>query len=187
MCTRVTLVLHTFKYRSNGNPSWSMWVKPAIGRVDYHAAPQYAAWSALGEALNKSGRSIYYSICPHTNASSRGTAQNYSFDLFKNPIYAPPTSWTADERHKLANSILVEYMNTIDDWYKPDVDKKGNGDWGILTNIDSMVEATQFNYSVPGSWNDAVGLPSCQKQSHNIVSRAPFRIIVGYFLTETYG
>lgn len=78
-------------------------------------------------------------------------------------------------------------MNTIDDWYKPDVDKKGNGDWGILTNIDSMVEATQFNYSVPGSWNDAVGLPSCQKQSHNIVSRASFRIILGYILTETYG
>ena len=30
-----------------------------------------------------------------------------------------------------------------------------NRDWGILTNIDSMVEATQLNYSAPGSWNDA--------------------------------
>ena len=64
--------------RSNGNPSWSQWQKPGIGRVDYHAAPQYAAWKALGDELNKTGRPIYYSICPHTMASQRGTAKNYS-------------------------------------------------------------------------------------------------------------
>ena len=61
----------------------------------------------------------------------------------------------------MANSLLVEYQNTIDDWYKPDVDATGAGDWGILTNIDSMVEATHFNYSVPGSWNDADMMTVC--------------------------
>ena len=147
--------------RSNGNPTWSLWQKPGVGRIDYHARPQYKAWAALGEALNKSGRPIYYSICPHTNASTRGTALNYSYPTYHNPIYAPPLSWTAGQRHKLANSLLVEYQNTIDDWYKPEVDKKGGGDWGILTNIDSMVEATHFNYSVPGSWNDADMMTVC--------------------------
>ena len=74
---------------------------------------------------------------------------------------APPVSWTASQRHQLANSLLVEYQNTVDAWYVPGVDKHGHGDWGILTNIDSMVEATQLNYSAPGSWNDADMLQLC--------------------------
>ena len=107
-------------------------------------------------AALRRGRPIYYSICPHTMASQRGTAKNYSgvFPAVP-PIYAPPVSWTAPQRHQLANSLLVEYQNTVDAWYVPGVDKHGHGDWGILTNIDSMVEATQLNYSAPGSWNDA--------------------------------
>ena len=74
------------------------------------------------------GRPIYYSICPHTMASQRGTAKNYSgtFPAVP-PIYAPPVSWTASQRHQLANSLLVEYQNTVDAWYVPGVDKHGHG------------------------------------------------------------
>lgn len=148
--------------RSNGNPAWAQWQKPGIGRVDFHATPQYAAWKAFGDALNKTGRPIYYSICPHTMASHRGTARNYSGTFPQTPpIYAPPISWTAEQRHGLANSLLVEYQNTVDAWYVPGVDKDGHGDWGILTNIDSMVEATQLNYSTKGSWNDADMMMVC--------------------------
>ena len=57
---------------------------------------------------------------------------------------APPPEWTEAERHALANSILVEYVNSYDSWYKP---KTG----GILTDIDSMVQMTNLSYSVPGS------------------------------------
>ena len=57
---------------------------------------------------------------------------------------APPPEWTEAERHALANSILVEYVNSYDTWYKP---KTG----GILTDIDSMVQMTNLSYSVPGS------------------------------------
>ena len=32
--------------------STSLWQKPGVGRIDYHARPQYKAWAALGEALN---------------------------------------------------------------------------------------------------------------------------------------
>eukprot|EP01050_Picozoa_sp_SAG11_P018923 SAG11_NODE_2936_length_2825_cov_2.224138_2_plen_80_part_00 len=57
-------------------------------------------------------RPIYYS---HTMASTRGTAKNYSGSFpAVPPIYAPPVSWTADQRHGLANSLLVEYQNTVD-------------------------------------------------------------------------
>ena len=95
-------------------------------------------------------------------ASRRGTARNYSGSFPATPpIYAPPLSWTAEQRHNLANSLLVEYQNTVDAWYVPGVDKHGRGDWGILTNIDAMVEATQLNYSTRGSWNDADMMMVC--------------------------
>jgi hypothetical protein len=90
--------------RSNGNSAWSMWQKPGAGRVDYAPKPQYAAWKALGDALNKTGRPIYYSICPHTLGSSRGTASNYTGTL----IYAPPTAWTAEQRHGLARCAFSD-------------------------------------------------------------------------------
>ena len=98
------------------------------GRVSYQPKPQYDAWMELGQELNRTGRPIYYSICPHTMASQRGTAKNYS-GIFPAvpPIYAPPVSWTASQRHQLANSLLVEYQNTVDAWYVPGVDKHGHG------------------------------------------------------------
>eukprot|EP01052_Picozoa_sp_SAG31_P037261 SAG31_NODE_4786_length_2956_cov_5.119006_1_plen_481_part_00 len=120
------------------------------GAVAVEATAQYAAWHALGMALNATGRPIYYSICPHTNASGDGVAAAFGHDL----IYAPPVSWSAAQRHALANSILVEFRNTFDMW-------GGGSHGGLITNIDSMVAATHFNYSVPGSWNDADMLWTC--------------------------
>ena len=120
------------------------------GAVPVEATAQYAAWQALGMALNATGRPIYYSICPHTNSSGDGVAAAFGHDL----IYAPPVAWTAAQRHALANSILVEFKNTFDMW-------GGGSHGGLITNIDSMVAATHFNYSVPGSWNDADMLWTC--------------------------
>lgn len=69
--------------------------------------------------------------------------------------YAPPPEWTAEQRHALANSILVEYTNTFDAWYIP-AGERGHG--GIITDIDSMVQLTNLSYSVPGSWNDGTAV-----------------------------
>ena len=73
--------------------------------------------------------------------------------------YAPPPVWTAENRSTLANSILVEFTNTFDLWYA-DPTPAGDGGpmaipGGLLTNIDSVVQLTHMNYSVPGSMNDA--------------------------------
>eukprot|EP00039_Didymoeca_costata_P024125 m.9349 g.9349 ORF g.9349 m.9349 type:complete len:450 (+) comp4053_c0_seq1:62-1411(+) len=123
----------------------------STGRVNVDPTIQYAHWGELRDALNKTGRPIYYSICPHTVSDGVGTATPFKDRL----IYAPPKVWSDTQRHDLANSILVEYVNTYDVWYD------ATRHYGIITDIDAMVEATQFNYSAPGSWNDADMLQVC--------------------------
>eukprot|EP00052_Salpingoeca_macrocollata_P011922 m.92005 g.92005 ORF g.92005 m.92005 type:complete len:455 (+) comp18261_c0_seq3:3-1367(+) len=120
--------------------------------VSPDASIQYQHWQALGEALNRTGRPIYYSICPHTYAPNASTAALYAGDL----VYSPPFAWTADQRHSLANSILVEYVNSFDMWYG-----KAYKTGGIITNIDAMLYMTQLGYSTKGSWNDADMLQVC--------------------------
>eukprot|EP00930_Biecheleria_cincta_P039969 TRINITY_DN27423_c0_g2_i1.p1 TRINITY_DN27423_c0_g2~~TRINITY_DN27423_c0_g2_i1.p1 ORF type:complete len:456 (-),score=61.16 TRINITY_DN27423_c0_g2_i1:65-1432(-) len=109
---------------------------------------QYEAWASLRDALNRTGRPIYYSICPHTKSDGVGTERPWSLP------YAPPPSWTRAQRHALANSILVEYANTADQWI-------GGSEGGIVENIDAMLHATKLEYSAAGSWNDADMLQTC--------------------------
>lgn len=52
------------------------------GHVSWHAEPQYTAWKALGDALNATGRPIYYSICPHTLAPAENTAEEWHNQSF---------------------------------------------------------------------------------------------------------
>jgi len=105
--------------------------------------------------------------------------------------YAPPLSWTAEERKGLANSILVEYTNLFDFWYAehwqdyrtcgptancPTCPRTSacstfpNGTvnpavkpdpGGLLTDVDAMVTLTKPEYSGPGSWADADMLQVC--------------------------
>ena len=119
-------------------------------------APQLAAWQAFEAALNATGREMYYSICPHTPAPPNGTAAAYR----GNVMYAAPAVWSAAQRQATANSILVEYMNTFDEWFSPRTYGRPEPG-GLLTNIDAAVEMTQLAYSVPGSWNDLDMLEIC--------------------------
>jgi len=136
------------------------------GRVSYQPGPQYDAWMALGLALNATGRPIYYSICPHRPvAASDGLPPEWTGGL----AYAPPPEWSAAQRKQLANSILVEYTNTFDAWYIPP-GQHGHG--GIITDIDSMVQLTELEYSGPGSWNDADMLQLCTYGKGNTIHSA---------------
>ena len=69
-------------------------------------------------------------------------------------LYVPPASWSKQQRHALANSLLVEYSNTPDQW-------EGGIAGGIVANIDAMVTATELSYSGASSWNDADMLQAC--------------------------
>ena len=71
---------------------------------------QYKAFASFRDALNRTGRPVYYSICPHTVSNGRGTQAPFKM------LYTPPPSWTREQRHALANSLLVEYANTPDQW-----------------------------------------------------------------------
>ena len=124
---------------------------------------QLTAWQAMAAALNKTGRPVYFSTCPHTAApeGSNDTAAQYKGKL----VYSPPFQWSAAQRQTAGNSLLVEYLNNFDMWYADEVPAGDGGPipfpGGMLTNIDAMVRMTQLSYSAPGSWNDADMLQMC--------------------------
>jgi hypothetical protein len=144
----------------NGDAAWSNWLKPDAARVSIQPGPQYEAWQQLSQALNATGRAIYFSICPHTLIpfGAAGFSKEWQGTL----AYSPPPAWTAKQRKVVANSVLVEYTNTWDSWY---VSKEGavagEAHGGIITAIDSMITLTKLAYSGPGSWNDADMLQLC--------------------------
>ena len=116
--------------------------------------PQWAHWAALRDALNATGRSIYYSICPKTDAPDSGTALPY----LGQQIYSPPLNWTREQHRHLANSWLVEYVNAVDSFYSEEADhceNAGPPPCGVLTNIDAVVQMTKPAFAQPGAWNDA--------------------------------
>ena len=149
----------TAESRPQGDPSWSHWMKPGAGRVSYEPAEQYTHWLALGDALNRTGRPIWYSICPHTPVE-------WAIDDLSRPTlaYSPPPTWGREQRSRLANSILVEYANTWDAWLcdPPPSKNCGQVEGGIVTNIDAMLQLTNVSDSGPASyWNDADMLVVC--------------------------
>ena len=90
-----------------GVPTFADWVDPK---------QQLQRWQALRDALNRTGREIYYSICPHGHPPETGPSEPWS----KNGsglCYSPPLEWTEEERKATANGILVEYTNLFDFWY----------------------------------------------------------------------
>ena len=127
--------------------------------VSREPAPQYAGFAALRDALNQTGKPVYYSICPHTKAPPVGPGAPYHGAS----VYSPPAVWTKTQRHALANSLLVEYTNSFDLWYA-DPTPAGDGGamsipGGWITNLDSVVQMTEFGYSAPGSWNVSCSCP----------------------------
>jgi len=126
---------------------------PSLSQWDY--------WSQFRDALNATGRQIYYSICPKTEAPNTGTAIPY----FPTLVYSPPNNWTTEMHTSLANSLLVEYQNNVDNWYCDTPPtcciEAASMTCGMITNVDAVVQMTQAAFSGPGSWNDADILEVC--------------------------
>jgi hypothetical protein len=134
--------------------------------VSIDPKPQYKAWEALGAALDRSGRRMWFSICPHAPAAE-------PMDWMPPPpginvtMYSPPPQWTKQQRHALGgkngNSLLVEYGNSIDGW--DGCDSCGNTSVlkhvGLIHGIDAGIAATNLSYGTRGSFNDvSCTLPS---------------------------
>jgi hypothetical protein len=132
-------------------------------------ASQLLHWGELRDALNATGHRVLYSICPHSTVPRTGPSAPW-WHNGTGLVYAPPLSWTAEQRKGLANSLLVEYTNLFDIWYAPHWLSWRNcpgphcntsSPGGLLTNIDAMVQLTKPEYSGPGSWADGDMLQVC--------------------------
>eukprot|EP00039_Didymoeca_costata_P021231 m.343847 g.343847 ORF g.343847 m.343847 type:complete len:477 (+) comp23440_c0_seq1:178-1608(+) len=157
--------------------SWNIsYLKVDMCSVDIGIDPasQLKHWGQLRDALNASGHHIYYSICPHSIVPHSGGPGGWWWTNAANGTrpntYAPPIQWTAEQRKGLANSLLVEFTNLFDFWYKPHwlharycPGPKCNtsSPGGFLTNVDAMQEMTKPEYGGPGSWSDGDMLHVC--------------------------
>eukprot|EP01084_Bolivina_argentea_P266597 452203_1 len=121
-------------------------------------------WKQFGQSLNKTGRPIYYSICPKTYANNTGTQTPYN----GRTIYSPPASWNVSTHRSISNAWLVEYVNNVDNWYSEHSNcTNAGGPCGMITNIDAVVEMTNYKYSTHYGWNDADMLQVCNFGYHN--------------------
>jgi hypothetical protein len=113
---------------------------------------QWEHWAQLRDALNSTGRPIYFSICPKMIAPNNGTAAPYA----GTEIYSAPLNWTMEDHRTLSNSWLVEYRNVVDN-FGPESDECVNagGPCGFVTNVDAVVQMTNPAFSGPHGWNDA--------------------------------
>ena len=122
---------------------------------------ELAAWGAMRDALNATGKAVYFSTCPKTRipAGARGPAAAYAGTI----EYAPPPQWTAQDRAALANSVLVEFKNNVDRWYSATHDHcvDAGAPCGVITNIDSIVALSNDDGGGPGSWRDMDMLQAC--------------------------
>lgn len=109
------------------------------------------------DALNKTGRPIYYSICPKTKAPNTGTAVPYA----GGDIYSPPLNWTEEDHRSLSNAWLVEYRNNVDNFGPDEQCTDAGAPCGFITNVDAVVQMNNMSFTTPGAWTDADMLQVC--------------------------
>jgi len=126
-------------------------------------ASEWETLEKIRDALNKTGRPIYLSICP-TQTVPRTTVTWYGFQ------YTVDFGGPGINVRNLANSWLVEYVNMYD-CFNCTVNQ---GDWqGLLSNLLAHDVLTHWNYAQPGGWNDLDmmeicngGMSTTEYQSH---------------------
>jgi hypothetical protein len=112
---------------------------------------QYREYAAMRDALNATGRPIYYSICeigPVRNAAALkspsrcGRTEAYTSLMWLNASY---------DVKGLANSVLIEWANNNNYFCKKEL---GCCIIGWVSNLDSQQDLTSDALSGPGYWND---------------------------------
>jgi len=126
---------------------------------------QYSQYAKMRDALNNTGRPIYFSICEFLG--TKVTPDTPYGGLFT------PFVTRGEAVKGLANSWLVEYVNMYDAWYA-DVD---GGNYGLLSNIDAQLSNwTDPTFSGPGGWNDADMMECCNGGMTDIEYKSHFSI-----------
>lgn len=124
----------------------------------------------MRNALNKTGRPIYYSV-------TESLTLNEGADRMKMHCYGPGVftvkPWVAEGKDPttLANSYLVEYCNNLDFFgYTGGVPRPG----GTLSQLDSQALLTFDNLTKSGAYNDPDMLTICNGGQSDAEYRAQF-------------
>jgi len=116
----------------------------------------WQTFALMAEAINATGRPMYFSICPSfflptTNESC------YPFFHGKVAMTFSVMPWVNQGKpvQDTFNAWLVEYCNSYDSFGTP------GGIFGLLNNLDAMTQLGLLNMSGPGHWNDMDMLEVC--------------------------
>eukprot|EP00047_Mylnosiga_fluctuans_P024467 m.161442 g.161442 ORF g.161442 m.161442 type:complete len:564 (-) comp9865_c0_seq8:47-1738(-) len=121
---------------------------------------QWDQYARMRDALNSTGRPIYFSIC-QLMPFSDGRPLQYCVGNMN--AYTTMT-WVASglDPRTLANSYLVEYCNNLDVF---GISGGAPGGWpaaaGFLSNLDSQQQLTYDNLTEQGAYNDNDMLECC--------------------------
>ena len=130
---------------------------------EYDPAAERAAWRAVADAVNATGRPMYLSICPKSNLPANFTGPLAPY-AGQTGLYFPPQAWTAADKRGVANAWLVEVRNNVDGWSpssgSPCTDV--GQPCGMITNLDSQVALGRWAETGPGGLVDADMLQACQ-------------------------
>jgi len=127
-------------------------------------ATQLSAWQDLRDALNKTGRPIWFNACPRSFEGSLVAPDPKAEDC--KPVTpgcdtpgcprqrcivdGPPHEWNGETRSALANSILTERSNSHDGW------------GSAMSNLDALLELRpEPDVGGPGFFSDGDMLHSC--------------------------
>lgn len=136
---------------------------------------QYREYAAMRDALNRTGRPIYYSIC-EINAVTVSTAVKDSPSACGHrsaytsiPWHAQPDKYDVPG---LANSVLIEWVNNNNNFCVKHGDHCCASGW--VSQIDSQQDLTLDSLSGPGFWNDNDMLSvGCNNATHNGTAGTP--------------
>ena len=114
-------------------------VDSCIGH-DNDPATQYADFSRIRDALNRTGAHMYLNICPTVKAARGAALPCRTWDNVYTPLGFAQAGFDV---RGIANSFLVEYCNNDNNFAT------------LLSIVDAQHALANDSWSAPGSWIDA--------------------------------
>ncbi len=129
-----------------------------------HASEPHSNWvqyKAMRDALLKTGRPIYYSICETEDVTATWTPKALTSPSccgcdHPGDWHYHVQGWVAEGLpvQKIANSILVEWSNNVNDFFVRTAYGQAGACSGFVTNLDGVQDLAAANLSGHGHWVD---------------------------------